>query len=112
MSLLDRDLTWLTTEARNNPDAAQQIIEALAERVQMLQRQADELRAENALLTRTGGQHTSTEQLQRLKSNLRDMRQLATRAGLDRDVVSLLNFTGLGVQLPAPAPMEQTLNVL
>ena len=55
MSLIDQDLPWMTTEARNDPDTAQQIIEALAGRVQTLQRQTDELRAENALLKRNGG---------------------------------------------------------
>jgi DNA gyrase/topoisomerase IV subunit A len=112
MSLIDQDLPWMTTEARNDPDTAQQIIEALAGRVQTLQRQTDELRAENALLKRNGGLQTSGEQLQRLKTHLHDLRQLATRRGLDQDVVSLVTFTGMGVQLPAPAPMEQTLSLL
>jgi DNA gyrase/topoisomerase IV subunit A len=108
----DQDLTWLTNEARNDAATAQQIIEAFAERVQMLQRQTDELRAENALLKRTGGQQTTLEQVQRLKANLRDFRNLAVRKALDRDVISMLSFTGHGVQLAAPAPMEQTLSML
>jgi DNA gyrase/topoisomerase IV subunit A len=112
MSLIDQDLPWLTTEARNDPDTAQQIVEALAGRVQTLQRQTDELRAENALLKRNGGQQASSEQLQRLKTHLHDFRQLAIRRGLDQDVVSLITFTGMGMQLPAPAPMEQTLSLL
>jgi DNA gyrase/topoisomerase IV subunit A len=112
MSLIDQDLPWLTTEARNDPETAQQIVEALAERVQTLQRQTDELRAENALLKRNGGQQASSEQLQRLKTHLHDFRQLASRRGLDQDVVSLITFTGMGMQLPAPAPMEQTLSIL
>jgi DNA gyrase/topoisomerase IV subunit A len=112
MTLLDQDLPWLTAEARNDPDTAQQVIEALAERVQTLQRQSDELRAENALLKKTGGQQASGEQVQRLRTSLRDMRQVAARHGLDRDVVALLTFGGMGVQLPSPAPFEQTLNLL
>ncbi|HEY3289242.1 MAG TPA: hypothetical protein VGK87_03855, partial [Anaerolineae bacterium] len=68
--------------------------------------------AENALLKRTGGQQTTIEQVQRLKANLRDFRNLAVRKGLDRDVISMLSFTGYGVQLAAPAPMEQTMSVL
>jgi DNA gyrase/topoisomerase IV subunit A len=112
MSLIDHDLPWLATEAGNDPETAQRIIAALAERVQVLQRQADELRAENALLKRTGGQQTSTEQVQRLKTNLRDLRQVAARKGLDRDVVSMVSFSGQGMHLPAPAPFEQTLNLL
>jgi hypothetical protein len=112
MSLIDQDLPWLTTEARNDPDTAQQIIEAFAGRVQTLQRQTDELRAENAMLKRNGGQQASGEQLQRLKTHLHDLRQLATRRGLDQDVLSLLTFSGVGVQLPAPVPMEQTLSLL
>ena len=112
MSLIERDLTWLTAEARNDADTAQQIIEALAERVQTLQRQADELRAETALLKRTGGQQTSIEQVSRLKTSLRDLRSLAERKGLNRDVISMVAFSGHGVQLAAPAPLEQTLTVL
>ena len=112
MTQLDNDLAWLTSEARNDPDTAQRIIEAFAERVQTLQRQTDELRADIALLKRTSGQNASMEQLQRLKTNLRDLRQLATRQQLDRDVVSVLTFAGYGMHLPAPAPMEQTLTLL
>ncbi len=109
---LDLDLTWLTNEARNDPATAQQIVEAFAERVQTLQRQTDELRADNALLKRSGGQQTTVEQVQRLKANLRDMRNLAVRKGLDQDVISMVSFMGHGVQLAAPAPMEQTLTVV
>ena len=108
---LDQDLSWLTNEVRTDPDVAPDIIEAFAERVQSLQRQSDELRAENALLKRTGGQQTTMEQVQRLKANLRDIRNLAVRKGLDRDVISMVSFTGQAVQLAAPAPMEQTLAV-
>ena len=109
MPLLDQDLPWLATEAHNDPDTAQHIIEAFAERVQSLQRQTDELRAENALLKRTGGLQASNELTQRYKTNLRDLRQLAERNRLDRDVVTLMSFTGHAAQLPAPAPIEQTL---
>ena len=112
MAILDQDLPWLSAEARNDPDTAQRIIEALTERVQTLQRHTDELRAENALLKRSGAHHASGEQVERLKTNLRDLRQLATRSGLDREVVTLLSFSGQGVQLPAPAPFEQTLPLL
>jgi hypothetical protein len=111
MTLLDHDLAWLNAEAGADPASAQRIVEALAARVQTLQRQADELRAENALLKR-GGQQVSGDQVQRLKTNLRDLRQVAARAGLDRDVVSLLTFAGHGVQLPAPAPLEQSFPLL
>jgi DNA gyrase/topoisomerase IV subunit A len=109
MNFLEHDLPWLSTEARDDPATAQRIIEALAERVQVLQRQSDELRAENALIKRGGNQQTNTEQVQRLRNNLRELRQVAERKGLDRDVVTLLSFSGLGAQLPAPAPFEQTL---
>lgn len=112
MTLPDQDLPWLITEARNDPDTAQRIVEALAERVETLQRQADELRAENAMLKRTGGQQLSSEHVQRLKTNWRDLRQLAARNGLDRDVVTMMAFSGHAVQLPAPAPFEQTLPLL
>ena len=112
MSLIDHDLPWLAAEAGNDPETAQQIVAALAARVQVLQRQADELRAENALLKRTGGQQTATEQVQRLKTNLRDLRQVAVRHGLDRDVISIVSFSGQGMHIPAPAPFEQTLGLL
>jgi len=109
MPLLDQDLPWLLAEARNDPGAAQRIIEAFAERVQSLQRQMDELRAENALLKRTGGLQASNELTQRHKTNLRDLRQLAERHRLNRDIVTLMSFTGHAMQWPAPAPIEQTL---
>lgn len=112
MSLLERDLPWLLAEAHNDPDVAQQIVETLAGRIQELQRQTDELRAENTLLKRTGGQQASTEQLNRLKTTLHDLHQLVTRAGLNRDVVTVLDFSGMGLHLPTPAPMEQTLRLL
>lgn len=104
-----QDLSWLINEVRSEPAVAPDIIEAFAERVQTLQRQTDELRAENALLKRTGGQQTTLEQVQRLKANLRDMRNLAVRKGLNRDAIAMVSFTGYAVQLAMPAPMEQTL---
>lgn len=107
--LLDQDLPWLLAEARNDPATAQRIIEAFAERVQSLQRQMDELRAENALLKRAGGLQASNELTQRYKTNLRDLRQLAERHQLNRDIVTLMSFTGHAMQWPAPGPIEQTL---
>jgi DNA gyrase/topoisomerase IV subunit A len=112
MTLLDQDLPWLLSEASNDPETGQRIVEALAQRVQTLQRQSDELRAENAMLKRIGGPNAAGDQVQRLKTNLRDLRQLAARSGLDREVVTMLSFSGYGVQLPAPAPFEQTLPLL
>ena len=112
MALLDRDLSWLASEVRDDPDTAQRILEALTGRVQTLQRQTDELRAEIALLKCTGGQQASVEQVQRLKTSLRDIRSLAERKGLNRDVISMLSFSGHGVQLAAPAPIEQTMTLL
>lgn len=109
MNLLEQDLPWLTTEARNDPDTAQQIIEALAGRVQQLQQQSDELRAENVLLKRSGAGAATHEQVQRLRTDLRDLRAFAERHNLNSDVVSIVSFTGHGLHIPAPAPMEQTL---
>ncbi len=109
MNLLEQDLPWLTTEARQDPDTAQQIIEALADRVQQLQRQSDELRAENVLLKRSGAGAAGQEQVQRLRTDLRDLRSFAERHNLNSDVVSLVSFTGQAMHIPAPAPMEQTL---
>lgn len=109
MNLLEQDLPWLTTEAHNDPDTAQQIIEALAGRVQQLQQQSDELRAENVLLKRSGAGAATHEQVQRLRTDLRDLRAFAERHHLNSDVVSLVSFTGHALHIPAPAPMEQTL---
>ncbi len=110
MALLDRDLPWLINEARGDPDAAQRLVEALITRVQALQQQSDELRAENAVLKRGGASAPgASEQLRRLRTNVRDLRRLARRAGLDLDVVTMLTFAGHGLHLPAPAPMEQVL---
>lgn len=111
MNLLEQDLPWLTTEARNDPDTAQQIIEALAGRVQQLQQQSDELRAENVLLKRSGAGAATQEQVQRLRTDLRDLRTFAERNHLNTDVVSIVSFTGHGLHVPAPAPMEQTLSL-
>jgi DNA gyrase/topoisomerase IV subunit A len=111
MNLLEQDLPWLTTEARNDPDTAQQIIEALAGRVQQLQQQSDELRAENVLLKRSGAGAATQEQVQRLRTDLRDLRTFAERNHLNTDVVSIVSFTGHGLHMPAPAPMEQTLSL-
>jgi DNA gyrase/topoisomerase IV subunit A len=111
MNLLQQDLPWLTTEARNDPDTAQQIIEALAGRVQQLQQQSDELRAENVLLKRSGAGAATQEQVQRLRTDLRDLRAFAERHKLNSDVVSVVSFTGHGLHMPAPAPMEQTLSL-
>jgi hypothetical protein len=108
MNFLEQDLPWLTAEARSDPDTAQRIVKALAERAQALQQQADELRAENVLLKRSGSQQ---DQVQRLKTDLRDLRSYAERNGLNRDVVSILAFTGHGLHIPAPAPFEQTLTL-
>jgi DNA gyrase/topoisomerase IV subunit A len=111
MNLIEQDLPWLTAEARNDPVTAQQIIEALAERVQTLQQQADELRAENVLLKRSGSHQVYQEQVQRLRTDLHDLRTFAERKGLNQDVVSVVAFTGQGVHIAAPAPMDRTLTL-
>lgn len=111
MNLLEQDLPWLTAEARNDPDTAQQIIEALTSRTQQLQQQADELRAENVLLKRSGMHQVYHDQVQRLKTDLRDLRTFAERHALNPDVVSLVSFTGHGLHLPAPLAMDQTLSL-
>lgn len=112
MNLLEQDLPWLTAEARGDPDTAQQIIEALAARVQQLQQQADELRTENVLLKRSGSHQLYQEQVQRLKTDLRDLRTFAERHNLNLDVVSIASFTGAGLNIPMPAPMDQTLALI
>jgi DNA gyrase/topoisomerase IV subunit A len=111
MNLLEQDLPWLTAEGRNDPDTAQQIIEALAGRVQQLQQQADELRTENVLLKRSGSHQVYHDQVQRLKTDLRDLRGLAERHNLNPDVISIVSFTGSGMQIPAPLPIDQTLTL-
>ncbi len=77
--------------------------------MQQLQQQSDELRAENVLLKRSGSGAATQEQVQRLRTDLRDLRAFAERNHLNTDVISLVSFTGHGMHLPAPAPMEQTL---
>ena len=109
MSLLQQDVPWLVSEARNDPDTAQQIIEALSSRVAELQQQTDELRAENVLLKRGGSHHVFQDQVQRLRTDLRDLRTLAEKASLNPDVVTILSFTGHALHLPAPLAMDQTL---
>lgn len=109
MTLLEQDLPWLVNEARNDPDTAQQIIEALTGRVQQLQHQSDELRAENVLLKRSGSHQVFLEQIQRLRTDLRDMRIMAEKANLNPDVVTIVSFTGHGLHVPAPLAMDQTL---
>jgi DNA gyrase/topoisomerase IV subunit A len=111
MNLHEQDLPWLLTEARNDPDTAEQIIAALTGRVQQLQQQSDELRAENVLLKRSGSHRVFQDQVQRLRTDLRDMRVLAEKANLNPDVVTILSFTGHGVHVPAPLPMDQTLTL-
>ena len=109
MTLLQQDLPWLVNEARSDPDTAQQIIEALTGRVAQLQHQSDELRAENVLLKRGGSHHAFQDQVQRLRTDLRDLRALAEKANLNPDVVTILSFTGQAVHVLAPLAMDQTL---
>ena len=111
MTLLQQDLTWLVNEARSDPEVAQQIIEALTSRVAQLQHQSDELRAENVLLKRSGSHHAFRDQVQRLRTDLRDLRALAEKANLNPDVVTILSFTGQAIHLLAPLAMDQTLTL-
>ena len=111
MTLIEQDLPWLVSEARGDPATAQQIIEALAGRVQQLQQQSDELRAENVLLKRSGSHQVFQEQVQRLRTDLRDLRALAEKANLNPDVVTVMSFTGQALHLPAPLAMDQTLTL-
>jgi len=109
--MLDQDLPWLVNEARADPETAQQIIEALAGRVQQLQQQSDELRAENVLLKRSGSHQVFHEQANRLRTDLRDMRVMAEKAGLNPDVVTVMSFTGSALHVPAPLAIDQTLTL-
>jgi hypothetical protein len=104
----DLDLDALLTEAAD-PAAAQRIIELLHGRVQTLQQFSYELRIALALLQRSGG--AVGADAQRLQTELRDLRRLASRASLDPDTFALLSADGSGLHLPMPAPMEQTLQL-
>ncbi len=109
--MLDQDLPWLVNEARNDPTTAQQIVEALSGRVQQLQHQSDELRAENVLLKRSGSHQVFHEQANRLRTDLRDLRALAERANLNPDVITIMSFTGVALHVPAPLAIDQTLTL-
>jgi DNA gyrase/topoisomerase IV subunit A len=110
MTLLDQDIGWLVSESRNDPDQAQKIVEALVARAQQLQTQTDELHAENVLLKR-GIAGANAEQVQQLKTDLRELRLLADKHGLNADTIAFLNFAGLGLHIHAPAPLDQTLTL-
>ena len=74
-----------------------------------MQQASDELRIELALLQRAGS--VVGADAQRLQTELRDLRSLASRAALDPDTFALLAADGVGVHLPMPAPMEQMLQL-
>jgi DNA gyrase/topoisomerase IV subunit A len=100
MNFLQQDLNWLLNEARNDPDVACQIIEALAGRVDTLQGQVDVARAENILLKRSGQHHIYLDQIQRLKSDLCSYRIYANSKGQNDEVITMITSNGMALQLP------------
>ncbi len=100
MDFLTRDLNWLLTEARNDPAVAAQIIEALAGRVEALQTQADAARAESLVLRRSGQHQIYLDQIQRLKTDLRDLRGHVSARGANMVTITMLTSGGVGLQLP------------
>ncbi len=96
----------------SDPVAARALIAALAERVRALQQSADALRVDNALLKRAGSGGISQDYVQRLKTDLRDLRTFARKRGLDLETIALLAGSGEGLHIPAPAAMDQTLTII
>lgn len=93
MDMYARDLDALLAEARQDPAAADDIIAALLERARDVQRDADALRAENALLRR-GSAQALLEQVERLRGALRDLRGWAPVRALHTREVAVASFTG------------------
>lgn len=99
MAMYERDLDSLLTEARQDPSIADDIITALLARVRDVQRDADALRAENALLRR-GSAQALLEQVERLRSALRDVRGWAPVRALHSRELAVVSFTGDALMAP------------
>ena len=63
--------------------------------MQQLQQQSDELRAENVLLKRSGAGAATHEQVQRLRTDLRDLRTFAERHNLNTTKTSNLMYSSV-----------------
>lgn len=107
---MNSDMQALLAET-GDPAIARDIVIALQQRISELQLNSDALRIENALLKRTGGGGISQEYVQRLKSDMRELRAHARKHGLDSDTLALIEPHGAGMHVPAPAPMDQVLRV-
>lgn len=107
---MNDDMQALLAET-GDPAVARDIVVALQQRITELQLNSDALRIENALLKRAGGGGISQEYVQRLKADMRELRSHARKHGLDSDTLALIAHTGVGMHVPAPAPMDQTLRV-
>jgi hypothetical protein len=107
---MNNDVQALLAET-DDPAVARDIIIALRQRINELQLNSDALRIENALLKRAGGGGISHEYVQRLKSDMRELRAHARKRGLDSDTLALIAHNGAGMHVPAPALMDQTLRV-
>jgi hypothetical protein len=103
------DLDDLLAEMQQDPAVAERIVTLLHGRVQALQRTTDELRVELALLQRGGAGGAAAGALERLQTELRDLRAHARRADLDFETLALVAADGRAMHVPMPAPLEQTL---
>lgn len=104
------DLEALLAEAQDAETAAR-IIALLHGRVAELQRAADELRVELTLLQRTSRGGAGAVGAERIQTGLRDLRAHARRAGLDFDTLAIVAEDGVGMHVPMPAPVDQTLRL-
>lgn len=98
-------------DAATDLDAARQLIEMLHARMQTLQQNSDQLRAELTLQKRGGGGGASLAQLTRARADLRDLRAFARKRNLDGDALAIVTASGDGLLVPGLTAMDQTLAI-
>jgi hypothetical protein len=107
----EQDVEALLAEVRADPAQAEAAISALGERLAQLQARSDDLRAENLVLKRTGAHQIYAGQLDALRSEHRDLLNLAARHKLNPEVCTLATSDGHTLQFDPPAAFEQTLQI-
>ncbi len=105
------DTEALLAEAQADSGSAQAIIAALAERNIALQNAADEVRAENMVLKRTGAHQVLGTNLEALRGEYRDLLALAARARLNPAAALIATHDGHTLLFDPPASFEQTLPI-
>jgi hypothetical protein len=98
-------------DAATDLDAARHMIEMLHARMQTLQQNSDQLRAELTLQKRGGGGGASQAQLVRARADLRELRAFARKRNLDGDGLAIVTAAGDGLLVPGLAAMDQTLHI-